>query len=95
MIDAVIAIFFASYIFVFLKSFQQRNVAFDKYWWIMPTSMSMAFAEAYVVFKLATAGEYSVPLVLGLGLGAGSGSLCATILHKRLFIKLEKENNND
>lgn len=89
--DALIAIFFASFFFVAIKAFQQRNVAFDHYLAIIPTSLIMAVAEAYIIVKIATTGYYSISLVLSMGLGAGLGALGASILHKKIF----KENNNE
>lgn len=77
------AAFVASFIFVFLKSWQQQNVVHRKYWWIMPTSMAMAFCEGYVILKIATA--FTVPLIILIGLGSGSGCMAATYLHNRLL----------
>jgi uncharacterized membrane protein YfcA len=77
------AAFVASYIFVFLKSWQQQNVVFRKYLWIMPTSMAMAFCEGYVVWQLASA--FKVVLIVTIGLGAGLGCMCATYLHHRFL----------
>lgn len=45
-----------SFAFVFLKAFQQRNVAFDNYIWVLPTSYCMAFAEVYVIALIAQQG---------------------------------------
>ena len=77
-----IALFFASFVFVFLKAFQQRNVAFDNYRWVFPTSMAMAATEVYVIATIATQG-YSVVAVLGMGSGAGMGAMLAMVLHHR------------
>jgi hypothetical protein len=76
----------AAFLFVALKSFQQRNVAFDHYWPILPTSLLMAACEFYVVAAIVTLG-YSLTFVLVVGFGGGLGSLGATILHKRIFAK--------
>ena len=70
--------------FVFLKAFQQRNVAFDQYAAIMPTSIAMAFAEFYVVALIVTTG-YDVPLVISLGTGAGFGAMAAMYTHGKIF----------
>ncbi len=77
--------FFASFGFIALRAFQQRNVAFDNYLWILPTSMLMAAAEVYVVANVAQRG-YHLPLVATIGLGSGAGCLAAMFLHKR-FVK--------
>jgi len=77
------AAFGASFLFVFLKSWQQQNVVFRNYWWIMPTSMAMAFCEGYVVLQIAQ--SFTIPLLITIGLGSGSGCLLATYLHHRVF----------
>lgn len=86
MILAALITFGASFVFIFLKAAQQRNVAFDHYWWIVPTSMLMAVMEVYVIANIATRG-YSWWLVLVIGLGSGLGALTAALLHKRFLSK--------
>lgn len=77
--------FLASFIFIFLKAFQQRNVAFDHYWWIVPTSMLMAIVEVVVIANIALHG-WELPLVLTIGVGSGLGALVAALAHKK-FLK--------
>ena len=77
-----ILLFVASFIFVFLKAFQQRNVAFDHYKWVIPCSFGMAMTEVYVIATIVTTG-YSFYSVLGMGLGGGTGALLSMYLHKR------------
>ena len=77
------AAFFASFIFVFLKSWQQQNVVYRNYWWIMPTSLMMAFCEGFVVLQIATV--FTIPLLVVIGLGSGSGCMLATYLHHRFL----------
>ena len=74
----------AMFAFVFFKAFQQRNVAFDHYVPVIPTSMLMAAVEVYIIASIATRG-YSFLLVLSIGGGAGVGALLAMYLHKRIF----------
>lgn len=78
-------IFAANFAFIMLKAVQQRNVAFDNYVWVVPTSFAMGVVEVYVVAQVALRG-WSLPVVLTLGLAGGSGALLAMVLHKR-FIK--------
>lgn len=78
--------FAASFAFVFLKAFQQRNVAFDNYGWIFPTSIAMAATEVYVVASVAKNG-WHVWLVLAIGAGAGLGALGAMLIHKKWVMK--------
>jgi len=82
MILHTLALFAASFVFVFLKAFQQRNVAFDNYKWVFPTSLAMAATEVYVIAAIATQG-YSLAAVLGMGTGAGFGAMLAMVLHHR------------
>ncbi len=70
--------------FVFLKAFQQRNVAFDHYWPVVPVSLLMAATEIYVISTIVRIG-YNAFLVVAIGIGAGLGALLAMVLHKRLF----------
>ena len=84
MIHIFATTFLASFVFIFIKAFQQRNVAFDHYAWIVPTSLLMAAAEVYVIANIATKG-YSLWLVLSVGLGSGLGALSSVIVHKRFL----------
>lgn len=77
--------FFASYVFIFLKSWQQLNVVHKQYWWIVPTSMAMATCEVYVIATTAHNGWGW--MVIPIGLGGGLGSLCSTWLHSKLTTK--------
>jgi hypothetical protein len=83
---ALVLTFFASFAFIFLKAFQQRNVAFDHHAWIVPTSMLMALVEVYVIANVAAKG-FSIALVLAIGIGSGLGALSAAVTHKRMFAK--------
>lgn len=74
----------ASFIFVFLKAFQQRNVAFDKYLWVLPLSLSMAATEVYVVHAIATVG-WDLAMVGFIGFGGGTGAMIAMYLHHHIF----------
>jgi len=79
--------FVASFIFIFLKAFQQRNVAFDHYIPVIPTSLAMAAAaaaEVYVIANVVVKG-FSFPLVLAVGLGSGIGAVVAMKTHKLIF----------
>ena len=74
----------AMFAFVFLKAFQQRNVAFDHYWPVIPISLLMACAEVYVISAVVRGG-YDLTLVLSIGCGSGLGALLAMYLHRRIF----------
>lgn len=81
---AVVMTFLASFAFVFTKAFQQRNVAFDNYIAVIPTSLLMAATELYVIVNIAEKG-YNVAMILLVGLGSGFGAIAAMLLHKKLF----------
>lgn len=74
--------FFAAFLFVFLKAFQQLNVQHSEYLWIMPLSMSMAACEVYVTWQAATRGWGWI--VIPIGLGSGLGCMAGMKLHAYL-----------
>jgi hypothetical protein len=76
----------ASFLFVFLKAFQQRNVAFDNYIAVMPISIMMASVEVFTVTKVAAAG-WNIGIVLSIGIASALGAITAMHLHKWLFVK--------
>ena len=75
--------------FVFLKAFQQRNVAFDHYWPVVPISWLMFSAEAYVVVTIAGRG-WDILFVGAVGTCAGLGAILAMLLHSRMFRQVKK-----
>lgn len=77
-----ILIFISQLVWVGLRSFQQRNVAFDNYTAVMPTSCAMAIVEVYIIASIAKSG-WHVPLVLAMALGGGIGCLLAMYIHKK------------
>lgn len=83
-----LAIFCASFIYVMLRAFQQRNVAFDQYWWVVPTSYGMAVMDVYLIASFAKEGWGPV-LVFFYGSAGALGSLFAMWFHKR-FIPRKK-----
>lgn len=82
--------FGASFLFVFLKSFQQLNVVDKQYWFILPTSFFMAACEVYVVATTAKNGWGAI--VLFIGLGGGLGSMLSVWIHDKIT-KYMKEKN--
>jgi len=75
-----LAIFAASFGFIFLKALQQRNVQHSDFLLVIPTSMAMAAFEIYVIAQVAIRG-YGIDLVLAWGFGAGLGATAAMALH--------------
>lgn len=78
--------FCAMFVYVMLRALQQRNVAFDNYFWVIPTSYAMAAFDVFIIAFVAHAG-WSVPIVLSNGTGAALGALCAMKFHKRYVKK--------
>lgn len=74
----------AMFVFVGLKSFQQRNVAHGNLMPIVPTSIAMAFCEFFVVAYVAVHGFDPVAATI-IGVSAGLGSIVAVIVHRRMF----------
>ena len=75
----------AMFAFVFLKAFQQRNVAFDAPWWVvLILSYGMALTEVYVVSVVAKQG-FSLELVASIGTGSGWGAVIAMAAHRKIF----------
>lgn len=85
MLNTTLAAGVASAAFVFLKAFQQRNVAFDNYAAVMPVSFLMACTEVYVIGSVASRG-WHFPLVAAIGVGAGLGCIAAMYVHHHIFI---------
>jgi len=77
--------FGAGFLYVMLRAFQQRNVAFDNYWWIPPVSYAMAAVDMYVIVNVARNGLTWVYVAV-YGTAAALGALCAMRFHKR-FVK--------
>ena len=80
--------FTATFMMVFLKALQQRNVAFDNYVWVVPISFCLAAAEVYIISRVAMTG-WDLPIVASMGFGGGIGALTAMLFHKK-FVKDKK-----
>ncbi len=79
-----------SFIHIFLKSFQQLNVVWKKYWWVMPISYALAISEAFLWIQIVQQG-------MGWGVffmatGAGLGCMGGMYSHKKFekFLKRRK-----
>jgi len=73
----------ASYISVFVKAFQQRNVAFNNYLYVPVFSLAMAFTEVYIIINIVQMGA-SLDVVWKLAIGAVFGCWSAMYLHNRV-----------
>ena len=79
----------ASYIAVFVKAFQQSNVAFNNYLYVPIFSLAMAFTEVYIIINIVQLGA-SWDVVWKLAAGAVLGCWTAMYLHSKL-IKVEND----
>jgi hypothetical protein len=91
-VETAVTLFAANFAFIFLKAFQQRNVAWLNYLFVLPLSIMMAAAEFYVIFRIAQIGWEWWAVVAG-GLGAGFGAMTAMWLHERLTNSNGKHKN--
>jgi membrane protein YqaA with SNARE-associated domain len=83
MFDAYALAAIASFIRVFLKSWQQLSVQAMQFKTIMPVSVLMSASEVYVIFSVKDASQLWA-LVLVMGVAAGLGSMLSMWLHSRL-----------
>lgn len=79
---AYLLAFGTAFAFIFLKAFQQLNVAHKQYLWVLPTSMAMAACEVYAISTTASRGYGWI--VLAIGLGSGLGAMASMWVHTRL-----------
>lgn len=75
--------------FIFLKAFQQRNVAGSNYVLVIPTSVLMAACEVYVIAVIARTG-YDPYLVGSIAIGGSLGCIAAMYIHDKVFGRLRK-----
>jgi hypothetical protein len=79
------------FVFVFFKAFQQRNVAFMHYGWVMPISFCMSTTEVFAVGIIAVGAVeathwwHMLPYAFCLGVGGGIGAITAMWLHKKVL----------
>lgn len=80
----------AYFIFVFFKAFQQRNVAFMQYKWIIPISYAMSCTEVFVISLVAFEASRGMSwdllwFALTIGTGGGLGAVASMWLHHKHF----------
>ena len=78
----------ASFISVFVKAFQQRNVAFNNYISVPFFSFGMAFTEVYIIINIVELGA-SWDVIWRLAIGTILGCWAAMYLHNKLHNKGE------
>lgn len=83
----------AYFVLVFLKAFQQRNVAFLHYEWVLPISYAMAASEILVMgivaLEVSNKGNLSaaLPFILAVGTGGGIGCVLSMWIHHRFLTR--------
>lgn len=83
----------AYFIFVFFKAFQQRNVAFMRYGWVIPISYAMSCTEVFVISLVAyEAGTQGLSMDLlwfaaTIGTGGGLGAIVSMWIHNKYIMK--------
>jgi len=72
----------ASFVYVFLRAFQQLNVMGGHYWRVMPTSIGMGVGDVVLVILIVKTDT----LWIGVsnGIAAGAGCCCAMYLNHRI-----------
>ena len=87
----------ANFLFIFMKAFQQRNVAFMHYGWVLPTSALMAVVEVGVVGAVAieaTQAEsfFDLSSLIGaIALGGGLGCMASMWVHHKFIGELNED----
>lgn len=78
----------AYFIFVFFKAFQQRNVAFMHYKWVLPISYLMSCTEVFVISLVAVEAANGLSwqllwFAVTIGTGGGLGAIISMWIHHR------------
>lgn len=81
MIIAVSA-FCVSFIYIFVKAFQQLNVMKAEYMWMVPTSVIMAACEVFIIGTAALSQQWWI--FLPIGVGGGTGCMLSVYVHSKL-----------
>lgn len=82
----------AYFVFVFFKAFQQRNVAFMYYRWVLPISYMMACTEVFIISLIAVEASKGLSLellwfALTIGTGGGLGAIVSMWVHDKYVDK--------
>lgn len=86
MILKALSLLAANFIFIGLKSFQQRNVAFMNYKLVFPTSALMGLTEIYIIGVIASGVVNSTlsPLdICAIITGGGLGCIASMYIHHK------------
>lgn len=81
-----LTVFVAAFGYVMLRALQQRNVAFNNYWWVVPTSYAMAALDTYCIVSFARSG-WTWQIWLTYGTAGAMGAIFAMVFHQRYIKK--------
>lgn len=84
------SLFGVTYVQVFLRAFQQKNVINNKYKWVTPVSFGMAACEIMIIVVIVDSGLH-LASVIGMGLGGGTGCMSAMWCHNWLSNRKNNE----
>lgn len=87
MLSSYLAAYAVSLLYVGLRSFQQLNVMHSQYWWIPPVSMSMAFADYFVINQMV---NHPWDIAIAIGAGGATGACLSVYWHAKLRARKEK-----
>jgi len=75
--------------YILFRCLQQLNTVFNRFWWIVPTSLCIVLCEVYVIQMIAASDLSKVWLVISTGLGGSIGCMGA------MFISNKFGRNNE
>lgn len=81
-----------AFAYIFVKAFQQKNVIYNKYWWMIPCSWLMGLSEVYVIAAVAADATWITGLCIGTG--GGIGCILSCKAHKGLDVWLRNRKNS-
>lgn len=74
--------FLVSFLYIFVKAFQQLNVMKTEYAWMVPTSLVMAACEVFIIGTAATTQQWWI--FIPIGLGGGIGCMASVYMHSKM-----------
>jgi hypothetical protein len=92
MIWTYLSAWFASFVFVFLKGFQHKNISGDHRKLIVVTSYAMAVVDAALIGIIVKGG---LAVAIPSGTGASCGMLLSMWLHDKLIAKRKQDGTKE
>ena len=69
-----------SFLYVFLRAFQQLNVMHNRYAWVLPVSLGLGLCDVAIILYVVRANTLWLGVVNGVG--AGCGAMVAMAVHR-------------